>query len=180
MQSDDLSVKKRIMFIKDEDYNYLTYNILIILDYLKCYSQDKTFTGYMKLAVLISCLTSDTDTDLFIQAVTLKDCQSNFFIYEDLLKIYTKSKSMQGHVKRLLFALKTKKVIDVLPDKFNSVGAYIYQSKDMLDILHDNMFKEEYKRIEKMQKAYPRVRSIKYETFIKKVFIDNGVGKWED
>jgi len=181
MKSNDLNIKKKIMFIKDEDYNYLTYNILIVLDHFKCYTQNKTFIGYMKLAFLINCLTSDADTNLFVEAMKAeKNTQSDLFLYENLLRVYTKSKLMQGHVKRLLFALKRKNIIDILPDRFSSVGAYMFPNGEMLSILHDNMFNEEYERIKKIQMAYPRLRSIKYESFLKKVFIENGVGKWED
>ena len=43
------SAKKRIMFIKGEDFNFLAYNILITLDSLKCHTAERAFVDHHKL-----------------------------------------------------------------------------------------------------------------------------------
>lgn len=50
---DRLAIKKKIMFIKEEDYYFLTYNLLILLDVFKCHNEKTGFKFYQKIAYLI-------------------------------------------------------------------------------------------------------------------------------
>lgn len=181
MNSNDLNVKKQIMFIKDEDYYFLTYNILIILDYFKCYSVENLFKDYRKLPYLIEFLSSDKSVEIYEKVFETEGKTISIFDYEHLLKVYTKSKFMQGQIKRLLFSLDQNQLISIVKDtRFGSVSLLIKDKEKVKEILNDEMFRNEYQRIEKIKRAYSRLRSIKYTTFIEKVFKANGVGKWDD
>ena len=41
--------KKRLMFIQKEDYNFLTYNFLILLKELDCINYQKRFTDFRRI-----------------------------------------------------------------------------------------------------------------------------------
>ena len=169
------------MFIKDEDYYFLTYNILIILDYFKCYSVENLFKDYRKLPYLIEFLSSDKSVEIYEKVFETEGKTISIFDYEHLLKVYTKSKFMQGQIKRLLFSLDQNQLISIVKDtRFGSVSLLIKDKEKVKEILNDEMFRNEYQRIEKIKRAYSRLRSIKYTTFIEKVFKANGVGKWDD
>ncbi|MEN8908284.1 MAG: hypothetical protein ABF289_20200 [Clostridiales bacterium] len=180
MDKSSLNVKKKIMYIIDEDYNYLAYNILLILNCLKCYSETKMFVSYMKLPYIINFISSEFSTNLFIRLFNNSSKNLNHIEYENLFKIYTKSKMTNNHIKRLIFSLKEKKIVDFKKDRFSSIGVFLNNNKNLSGILKNSIFYDEKNRINELKEAFPRIKSIKYNTFVKKVFIDNGVGKWED
>lgn len=181
MNYDDLSVKKRIMFIKDEDYYYLTYNILVILDYFGCYNIDNLFRDYRKLSYLVYFLSSDKNTEMFQKASNSDNEKLSLSDYENLLQIYTKSKFINSQIKRLLFSLNQRQFIEIIKDdKFSSVSLYMKDKDKIKEVLNNELFQTEYKRVEKIKQSYSRLRSVKYETFLEKVFKANGVGKWDD
>ena len=53
------SAKKRMMFIQREDYNFLTYNFLILLNELNCVSEDKRFNDFRKIAYLVEFISNN-------------------------------------------------------------------------------------------------------------------------
>ena len=89
MNINDLSVKKRIMFIKDEDYYFLTYHIFIILDWFNCYSKENLFVDCRKLPYLIYFLSSDINTEVYQKVFGYNNKEFTILDYEQLLKIYT-------------------------------------------------------------------------------------------
>ncbi len=53
-----IAAKKRIMFIHGEDFNYLAYHVIVLLDTLKCDSASRPFKDHRKLAFLMDLVSS--------------------------------------------------------------------------------------------------------------------------
>ena len=89
--------------------------------------------------------------------------------YENLLQIYTKSKFINSQIKRLLFSLNQKQFIEIVKDdRFGSVSLYMKDKDKIKEVLNNELFQTEYKRVEKIKQSYSRLRSVKYETFVEK------------
>ena len=43
------NAKKRLMYIQKEDYNYLAYNILLVLNEFNAYSESSSFKDFINL-----------------------------------------------------------------------------------------------------------------------------------
>lgn len=181
MNINDLSVKKRIMFIKEEDYYFLTYHIFIILDWFNCYSKENLFVDCRKLPYLIYFLSSDINTEIYQKVFGYNNKEFTILDYEQLLKIYTKSKFINSQTTRLLFSLNQNGLIEMLKDnRFGSISLYIKDKERVKEILKSDLFASESVRIKLIKESYSRVRSIKFATFNEKVFKNNGVGRWDD
>ena len=59
--------KKRMMFIQKEDYNFLTYNLLILLYSLNCISESKRFRDFRKVAYLVDFINSSGNISDYTQ-----------------------------------------------------------------------------------------------------------------
>jgi hypothetical protein len=65
MNRDKQTAKKRMMFIQTEDYNFLTYNLLIFLDEMKCHNENSKFQDFRNIAYLIDFISKSADLESY-------------------------------------------------------------------------------------------------------------------
>lgn len=171
-------VKKRIMFQKDKDACFLTYNILIILDYFKCYSSESAFNDYKKLSYLIDFTSSDILTSIYAKNVLLSIKEKHL-----LQESYIKCSARQNKLFLVIQSLRHKKIINVLNDDKNPLKNSLYLIKQDLiaPIIDKNIFKYEYENIEKLNKvrAIKGIKKVKLITLLQKLYESKGVKIWE-
>jgi hypothetical protein len=61
------NVKKRLMYIQKEDYNYLAYNILLVLNEFNAYSESSSFKDFRKVAYLVHFINLNPDFNSYDQ-----------------------------------------------------------------------------------------------------------------
>lgn len=180
MSDKDMNIKKRMMFIMDEDYYFLTYNVIFILDIFNCYSKKRKFLDYRKLSYLISFLKSQNNLEIYLNLFK-DDFDISISKYEKLLNIYTKSEYVDPQIRKLLFSLERNNIVELIKDeKYGSLSLFLNKNSKVESILSSKIFSEEKSRVELMKNTYPRIWYIKFDTFLSKVFQKNGVATWAD
>jgi hypothetical protein len=100
-----MNSKKRMMFILEEDYYFITIKILSILIALECDS--KPFEDYRKLGIIFEFI-KDNNNYFFFQKLMKQD-EQNIFDNEKAVRIFCDSKLAVAVIKRVLFFWKSKK-----------------------------------------------------------------------
>ena len=171
-------IKKRILFQKDKDACFLTYNILIILDYLKCYSEDTAFTDYKKLAYLTDFTSSDLLTNIFAKDVSLTIKEQHL-----LQDSYLNSSSRQNKLFLVIQSLRQRNIISINFDAKNPLknSLFLIQQDLIKPITDKKIFKYEYENIDKFNKAKPikGLRGLKLSTMLQKIYENKGIKIWE-
>ena len=154
------SIKKRIMFNIKDDPCFLAYNILIILDYFKCYSSKNSFNDYRKLPYLIDFTSSKSLMNILYKDVELGSKE------KILLKdSYLNSSAIQNRVFLVLQSLKRNNTINfsLSTDKLQESKIFIQEENIKLDKL---IFVDEYENIDLINKhtQINRLKTLKLST----------------
>lgn len=177
---ENANIKKRILFDKDKDACFLTYNILIILDFLGCYNFENGFVDYRKLSYLIDFVSSDILTNIIVKfapPTTKEKIQ--------LRNSYINASSRQNRIYLVLQALQQKGIINLIFDKKDVFKNKLFikeTKKDLVEsIINKKYFKYEYENLKKFQdaKSIKGIRTYKFTTLLKQIYENNGVKVWE-
>ena len=169
--------KKRIMFTVDDDYYYITIKVIVVLIQLDCYK--KKFIDYRKLAFLILFMKSSENINLLIKSIQDYNTLS-IFEREKLISIYYKGCMEQPIVKRVLFYLEKRGLVKLIKNsKYICVDVLLNSEEEIDNIFLSEQFSEDRKNINKIYEQFNRIKSVKYDTFIKRIFGDSEVSKWE-
>lgn len=169
--------KKRMMYVYEEDFNYLTYKILLILKVLNC--SEKQLVDYRKLAYIIEFEKSEESMILFRRSVN-KQNKLDAIDKEKLLNLYFKGKIAEKNIRKLLFAIEKKGIINLNKNnKYGSVDVSLNSSKIINEIVDNESFIEDREKVSAIKKEMPNIKGIKFSTFFNKVFGNDEVSKWE-
>lgn len=164
------------MFITNEDYNFLSYNILILLDVLKSDSEATAFIDYKKLAFLIDFVSNRSLIDLINKNNYGKISAMD---KEYLTKVYTSCYVRQIQLAKLMFFLEKQNLINLgTSTRSNTVN--IWLNRDKLNEFYDKeLFLNEYRNTVSLKTIVGRLRTLSLSTLKDKLFYRNGVKKWE-
>jgi len=163
--------KKRMMFVLDEDYYFVTIKILSVLKGLDCC--DKKLVDYRKLAVIIEFIKEEKN--MMLLKKILNSGQLDLFESERLLSIYCKSNVENALVKRVLFFLEKKGLVSMEKNnKFNCVDVGLNYNGKLEEIFTSDFIVNDFKKM-KVFWEIQRIKTLKYETFIGKIFGDSEV-----
>lgn len=168
--------KKLIRFSNIYDYNFLLYNIILILNDLDCY-ENKYFNDHRKLPILIELLNSEKLRNIVISNINSNNVYS--IDSQDLLyDLIGRAKYIRKQIIQLIVSLNRKGFFSI-ETKNDNLNISI-PSKDMVrDLLCKDFFEEDINNIKLINSIIKRVRSTKYETFIDKLFDSKGVITWQ-
>lgn len=165
MQSKN-QAKKRLMFIQKEDYNFLAYNTIILLDALNCTSESKKFKDFRKIAYLIDFINEGGNPKSFDQS--------------QLSKIYSRAQIKKKLLHHLLIVLKNKKFIEVSVNSTSkTIDLWLNKSEVPLEFFDHNFFQNEMANINELKRVLGLIRSFTMKTLADKVFTDNNILTWE-
>jgi hypothetical protein len=171
--------KKRIMFLKDEDYYYIVYNILILLLTLKCTTNEKRFVDAEKLAFLVDFVSDHRFTEFLLRDSNLN---SKLSPYEKTLLInsYFKSLERKKIIVRILRVMEEKGYLQIM-GHIAAEGIDIIVVEDKIPSVFKDakVFNPEKLNINNVKKLFPRIRSSKMKVAIQKLFGNYGVEKWQ-
>jgi len=158
--------KKRLMFIQKEDYNFLTYNFLILLNELNCINYDKRFSDFRRIAYLIEFISSNIELDSFDQI--------------ELSNIYLRAQLKKKLLSHLMITLKNKGYLEISLNKTHrTLDVWINRETIPTDFFDKNLFINEIKNITKIRKVAKVTAKQKLKTMIDKLYSDKGVLTWE-
>lgn len=158
--------KKRLMFIQKEDYNYLCYNLILLLDNLECNSEDQKFKDFRKVAYLIDFISSSRN---------FKD-----YSKDELINIYSKAQLKKKLLSHILIVLKNR---DYLGISINNVHKSfdIWLKKDNLppDFFNGDYFINEINNINNIKGSIRSLKSTKIKTMVDEFFTSKNILTWE-
>lgn len=158
--------RKRIMFIQKEDYNYLIYNLLLVLSHLECTEESKAFKDFRRIAYILDFLGSTKPIDKYTQ--------------EELGNIYIKAQLKKKLLSHVLIILKNKGYIEISSNSRNPAFD-IWINKHIIpnNFWDDELFKIEINKLNEIKKILPRFRIGTIKTLAEKLFKNKNVMIWE-
>lgn len=175
---DALAAKRRIMFIKGEDLNFLAYNILVALDALKCTSPEKPLKDHNKLAYLVDLISSPTLATIVERRCRLQSKLASRDIHS-LSTAYTNGAARKHFVARVLNSLKTRGYVATAPGEHDfDLDVWLRPDQLPSGFVTSDLYAPERANIELLKSVSKFLRSINFQTFLTKYFSDQGVRTW--
>jgi len=160
------SAKKRMMFIQNEDYNFLAYNLLIFLDEMGCYSEQTRFKDFRKIAYLVEFISSSkeiNDYDTF-----------------ELSNIYLNSQLKKKLLSHLIITLQNKDYLDIsLNTTHKTIELWIKKENIPTEFFDKDIFKREISNIRKLKKEFKITKISLLKKIVDEIFTKKGVSTWE-
>lgn len=166
MISTKQEAKKRIMFIQKEDYNFLTYNLLLLLKYLGATSKESKFQDYRKISYLIEFISTNSNF--------------NELTKEELAQIYSRSHLKKQLLSHLILILKNKSFIGIdVNHTRNSLDIWLIEENIPEYFFDRSLFIKEIENIKNIKSGLPRLKILTLKNVVETIFTDNRVITWE-
>lgn len=160
------SAKKRMMFIQKEDYNFLVYNTLLILDALKCTNESNQFIDFRKIAYLVDIVSSSKNLEEFTQS--------------ELAGIYSKAQLKKKLLSHILIVLKNKNMLGVTLNRTRQTfDIWIEKENIPIDFFDEKLFQKERQNILEVKNTVRAVHSSTIKTMVDKLFTSKNIMTWE-
>jgi hypothetical protein len=170
--------KKRLMFIRGEDFNFLTYNILILLDHLNCTTAERPFIDHRKISFLIDFICEPKLTTLL---TTPRNMLLNLAPIDKqlLVQAYSNGAIRLALITRLLQALSTRGLIGISSDNSGRfLSIYLNRSAISETFLNNELYLPERQNLKDITVHLSRIRSIQLKAFLERTFEENGISTW--
>ncbi|MCW6106303.1 hypothetical protein FDA95_12585 [Clostridium botulinum] len=171
-----MNSKKRMMFILEEDYYFITIKILSILKALEC--EVKPFEDYRRLGIIFEFIKNDTNFYFFNKLI--KGKKQDIFDNEKAIKIFCDSKLDVSVIKRVLFFLEKQDIVKLQKNtKRSNVDVLLLNNKNINNLIKSGVLKDDLEKVLVIKRAIKRLRSLKIDTLQTKIFGYSEVTKWE-
>ncbi|QJC87673.1 hypothetical protein HC662_08010 [Bacillus subtilis] len=175
----NINAKKRIMFNRDEDYYFITYNILIILYKFDCKDAKTKWIDYNKLSYLFPLVADKTFLDLYIRYIE-SGRRPTKAQHELLRATYIKSRLRLKLITSILFTLESNNLVCLMKnEKRHTIDIWINQDNISKAFLTSTLFDIEVDNISKLKKVIPRLKTLSTKTLLERLYTNNGVSVWE-
>ena len=153
--------KKRMMFVQNDDYNFLSYITILILQYFSCTKKKTVFVDYRKIAFI-----------------------ANIIFYknkDDWNQIYYSSQTTLKSLFSIIQLLEKKGILNLESnEKLKTIDLWLNKYSIGDTFSEGNLFKYELDEIKKIHSDISRTRTLKLKTFLDRVFEQHGVTVWEE
>lgn len=170
----DVSTKKRLMYLSDEDFYFYCYSVFVILDSLGC-RDGKYFRDYRKLAFLTDIVNDDKTVYVVSHSLGKKPNPKD---YERLLDSYSNGLTRRSEILKLLFVLEKKGYVSLNRGKAQEIDVTLTKENLPNDFFGSNVFDSECKNIKSVSKKVGRLASLTLDTMLNKIYVENGVRTW--
>ncbi len=176
MDEKNLQVKKRMMFIKEEDYNFLTYNIFIILNGLGCTAQKGvSMKDHRKLSFLIDFISDSRLIDILGSDSMKKSNKFNELDRELLNQSYTNSLLRIKTINQLIFTLSNEGYIIVTNKKLDKLSITLNKDKIENDFFRGGLFSIERGNIKRLKNLVKRITILDIKNMLNELYYNYGV-----
>ena len=160
------AAKKRLMFIQKEDYNFLAYSTIILLNALGCTTESKKFKDFRKIAYLVDFINEGGDLHKFDQ--------------QQLAKIYSRAQIKKKLLHHLVIFLKNKKFISIsINESSRTIDLWLNTELVPNDFLDQDFFQKEIANVNELKSAIGLIRNLTIKRLADKIFTQNNVLTWE-
>jgi len=174
-----LNVKKRLMFNKEEDYYFITYNVLVFLNTLGCTSEKKKFTDYTKLAYIVPFVSNNGLLDIVLK-YNQWERQPSKEETEILRDTYIKSRLRLKLLTSIFFALEHNQIIGLKKnERRSSIDIWINKENIPKNFLDSPIFKIEMENSLMIKNEFPYLKTWAVKTLLDNLFSSKGVRVWE-
>ncbi|WP_394143748.1 hypothetical protein [Vibrio atypicus] len=169
-------VKKRLMFSSSDDPYYMCFWVIITLDRLGK-KNGTYFNDSRKLLFVILLLSDDQTFNSVIKSIELGASKQEKEIlhesYKDGVTQITRFNSILITLeKKGLITLRKSRTLDTLDLTLNKINI-------PKDFFKNKEFNTEYKKITKLKSSVERMTALSLDTFIERVYKNNGVKTWQ-
>ena len=169
----DIADKKRLMYIQSEDFYFLTYNTIILLQELKCVD-GKFLKDYRKIAFLTDFVSNPYYTS-FLKKETYSDKDKN-----ELTRLYSNGILREKEINKLFYSLENRGIITLERNsKKDEINISLNSKMISPDFLDTELFEVEIRNAKIIKTSINRLISLKLESLITKIFIEKGVKIWQ-
>lgn len=169
------NIKKRMMFIKGEDYNFLTYNIFIILNTLNCINDKSSLKDHRKLSFLIDFIADSKLIDIIEPTTEADSYKINTIDKELLNQSYTNSLLRIKTINQLVFTLINEDFLILKDKKLDRLNISLNKDKISPDFFKNKVFTIETNNLKRLKKTTQRISSIDVSTMLNKLYFKHGV-----
>ena len=176
-QNQNIHIKKKLMFVKGEDFYFLTYNLVILLHLLGCYCGVRKFIDYRKIAFLIDFVAD------YKLAKVIRQAENQVYlspIDRDLLmRSYSNGMIRLKQIIRLLFTLEKKGLI-TLERNPNTNVVDVCLNADFItnELLNEELFRSEFQNTAHLKANIKRLNALTLESTLKRLFDNYGISRW--
>jgi hypothetical protein len=166
MNNNKYFAKKRMMFIQREDYNFLAYNLLLVLYVLDCTDEKKRFKDFRKIAYIIDFISNGADTRTY----------SNLELAQTYVNAQLIKMKLLSH---LLIVLKNRKFIDVsMNDTHKTFDIWLNISNIPNNFFDIEYFGAEIKNINEIKSKIRSFRGSTIKSVVDEFYTNKGVLTW--
>lgn len=169
------STKRRMMFVPGEDFYFLTYILLVLLNELNAKTEERSLSDSRKLAYLADFISGDSDLLLATSKSKLSSSGR-----ARLSILYDRASARKIAAERLIEAICKHGLIKINRESGSVDKLYLVQSKKTEVLLSNLMYRKEVDRIKKLRKVLPMLRTMSLDTIKQRLFGDRGVLTWGD
>ncbi|ACB67771.1 hypothetical protein BamMC406_5327 [Burkholderia ambifaria MC40-6] len=168
-------IKRRLNFISGEDFYFLTYELLLLIDILT--AANGMFRDHRKLSYLVQ-LAGDEKVVRILERYEDRTI-SNAEDREQLFVTFANGELNKREIFKLVFALERRGFLRVeraaTPEV---VDVQLNRSVLPADFLINEVFGADRARISRIRKVVPRLSTLTMDTFLQKVYESRGVNVW--
>ncbi len=166
------------MFLQREDYYFLAYNILIILNELNCVEGKRTFRDHRKLSFIIEFTSKGSLVEI------LQRGQSNGSINlsdrDRLSRSYSVGLTRMNEVLRITLFLAHNGILTATKQRDGTFNLRLNPEKLPSGFLRSEEFAYEISNIQSFRRQTNRLSNLLARTFLERTYSDNGIMIWED
>ncbi|MFD2602646.1 hypothetical protein [Flavobacterium suzhouense] len=174
MEENDLT-KRRMMFIKSEDYNFLTYNIFIILNGLNCVQGKSSLRDHRKISFLIDFISNGKLIDIIERQLKNPKSKINEVDRELLSQSFTDSLLRIRTINQLIFTLANEGFIVVTDRKLDKLNICLDRKLIGKEFLKGEIFKIERSNINRLKALVQRISILDISTMLSSLYYNNGI-----
>ena len=163
------------MFIKGEDYNFLTYNIFIILSGLGCVKGGSSLKDHRKLSFLIDFISNDSLIDIIEQNIDDAHFKINEVDRDLLNQSYTNSLLRVKIINQLVFTLTNENFIQVTGKKLDKLNITLNKESVSKEFLKGDMFKIERDNLNRLKGLVQRMSIKDISNILTSLYYNHGV-----
>jgi hypothetical protein len=168
------NIRKRLMFVKGEDFYYLTYNIIAALSILGCYDDGRKFKDHRKLAFLVDFV---SDHHLVSIVKRNKDHANLSSLDRELLtRSYSTGLIRQNQIIRLLFILESRGIVSLEKNSNGQIDVSL--KSDKKDFFDKEIFVTEFQNMFLLKTNIARLSNLNLESMLNRLYDNYGIKRW--
>ncbi|BBI34948.1 hypothetical protein [Cohnella abietis] len=178
--SDNINVKKRMMFSAEDDYYYFAYNTIIFLHTLGFTSEHQRLQEWSKLNYLIPFLSNHSLFSI-VSSNKAMDSKASPIDRDHLKETYLKSRLRLNWAGSLLYALQQKDILSMSKNE-NRKSYDVWLSTENLpkEFFSTELFRMERNHSKQIKGMFSHIRTMKTDSLLDELFRNRGVYIWED